>query len=209
MTPEFLGRNHPNKTMELFQLLQNRLFDEVDSNAKWTRPFWGESTKQKKQRRQRKKSSPGDSIRALFIPDRWRSPKTPWKGDLTIPKRSLWWLITTWSIFIHPRTFNSQKKTPGKPWMIPGSWFIAFPCLFAWGFFSVKLWVGSSGTFRTLPEKILTPQWLTSPSSSLPLYLEPKVEFVIWYIGDWEPKGSKYIAWKGYKPTNRNPNFGW
>lgn len=50
MTPEFLGRNHPNKTMELFQLLlrnDRRMFDH----------FGGINLKQKKQQRQRKKSS--------------------------------------------------------------------------------------------------------------------------------------------------------
>ena len=30
---------------------------------------------------------PGDSIRALFIPDRWRSPTTPWKGHVNSPSQ--------------------------------------------------------------------------------------------------------------------------
>ena len=150
MIPEFLGRNHPNKTMELFQLLQNRLFDEVERSPNELDHFGGDQfrAKNNKKQRQRKTSSPGDS-KCPFHP-LVGGHLTPWKGDLTIPKRSLW--ITRWSIFIHPQTFNS-KKNPGKPW-----WYLevdSSPFLNSLGLFSVKVWVGSNALFG-LFQRVLT-----------------------------------------------------
>ena len=60
----------------------------------------------------KKKWSPGDSTRALFIPKRWRSRTTPWKGsrELTIPKK-----VTAW-ITRYQFSFNFQfiKNLLGK-----------------------------------------------------------------------------------------------
>ena len=61
---------------------------------------------------------PGDSSRDLFIPKRWRSPTTPWKGHFfTIPKRSrlespgTYHLLTrTWKIRWRNQQFLGLQK---------------------------------------------------------------------------------------------------
>ena len=80
---------------------------------------------------QTKQKAPGQVIQsALFIPDRWRSPTTPWKGNVfTIPKRSR---LESPGVFFFFVEYPPPGRAGGESRTIIARWCLRMSAQLAW-----------------------------------------------------------------------------